>query len=87
MYVAYKRCGGRVAVPDLLELRDAGTSFFDEKVMVTEDVCEKVVEVRRISDRLMVVVMLYGKQLVRIVCAYAPQAGLEEAVKDKFMTA
>ena len=32
-----------------------------------------VLEINRTSDRVMVVVIIFGKKVVRIVCAYAPQ--------------
>ena len=38
-------------------------------VMVKEELCEKVVEVRRASDRVMTVVVLK-----RMICGYAPQS-------------
>ena len=43
-----------------------------------------VVEINRISDRVMVVVIIFGKKIVRIVCAYAPQCGRAMSEKEKF---
>ena len=39
-------------------------------ILVTEDLCINVVEINRISDRVMVVVIIFGKKVVRIVCVY-----------------
>ena len=43
-------------------------------VMVKEELCEKVVEVRRISDRLMNVVV-FEEDVLRLICGYALQRG------------
>ena len=43
-----------------------------------------VVEINRISDRVMVVVIIFGKKVVRIVCEYAPQCGRSMSEKKKF---
>ena len=40
--------------------------------MVKEESVEQVCEVRRKSDRVIVVVMLIGKVMVRVSSAYAP---------------
>ena len=39
-----------------------------------EELCEKVVEVRRVSDRVMTVVV-FEWDLMRMVCGYTPQSG------------
>ena len=44
-------------------------------ILVREDLCMNVVEINKISDRVMVVVIIFGKKVVKIVCAYAPQCG------------
>ena len=48
--------------------------------MVKEEMCEKVVEVRRESDRAMTVVLVIEDDVMRLACGYAPQSGrsLEE---------
>ena len=47
--------------------------------MVKEELCQKVVEVRRVSDRVMTVVA-FVEDVLRLICRYAPQSGrsLEE---------
>ena len=53
-------------------------------ILVKEDLCMNVVEINRISDRVMVVVIIFGKKVVRIVCVYAPQCGRSMSEKEKF---
>ena len=54
------------------------------RILVREDLCMNVVEINRISDRVMVVVIIFGKKVVRIVCAYSPQCGRSMSEKEKF---
>ena len=49
-------------------------------VLVKEELCEKVVEVRRKSDRVMTVVMALEEEVVKIICMYGPQ------LEDKALT-
>ena len=53
-------------------------------ILVREDLRMNVVEINRILDRVMVVVIIFGKKVVRIVCAYAPQCGRSMSEKKKF---
>ena len=53
-------------------------------VLVKEELCEKVVEVRRKSDRAMTVVMALEEEVVRIICVYGPQSGRKGAAKERF---
>ena len=48
-------------------------------VMVKEVLCDKLVEVRRVSDTVMTVV-IFEEDVLRLICGYAPQSGgsLEE---------
>ena len=43
-------------------------------IMVKEEMCEEVVEVRRVSDRVMTVVV-FEEDVLRLICWYAPQSG------------
>ena len=43
-------------------------------VMVKEQLCEMVVEVRRVSDRVMTVVV-FEEDVLRLICGYALQSG------------
>ena len=43
--------------------------------MVKEELCEKVVEVSRVSDRVITVVVVLEKDVLVLICGYAPQSG------------
>lgn len=53
-------------------------------ILVVKDLAEQVVEVRRKSDRIMVIKVLVGSVFVNVVSAYAPQVGLPEETKKLF---
>ena len=42
---------------------------------VNEELCEKVLEVRRVSDRVMTLVVVFEEDVRRLICGYAPQSG------------
>ena len=44
-------------------------------VMVKDDLCEKVVDVGRVSDRVMTVVVVFEENVLRLVCGCAVQSG------------
>lgn len=43
-------------------------------VLVKEELCEKVVDVSRKSDRVMMIVA-FEDEVVRVICGYAPHSG------------
>ena len=47
---------------------------------------EKVLEVRRVSERLMVVRVIVGRTVLNLISAYAPQAGRPLPEKEEFFT-
>ncbi|XP_063601080.1 craniofacial development protein 2-like [Penaeus indicus] len=53
-------------------------------VVVRGDLVDNVVEVERISDRLMTMKLEVNGILINIVCAYAPQVGCDEKEKEAF---
>ena len=53
-------------------------------VLLAEEWWEKVVEVVRVSDRIILIRMTIGKTVFVFVCVYAPQANLSEFEKDRF---
>jgi len=53
-------------------------------ILIKEELCEKVVEVRRKSDRVMAVVLIFEEVVVRVICAHGPQSGRSEEEKDVF---
>ena len=48
-----------------------------------EQPCEKVVEVRRKSDRMMAMVLVIEEKVIRVICAHAPQLGRSQCEKDQ----
>ena len=44
-------------------------------VMVKGELCEKVVEVRSVSDRMLTVVVLFEGNVLGLICGYAVQNG------------
>ena len=53
-------------------------------VALAESLVDSVLEVRRKSDRIMVVVKIHGGKILRLLSCYAPQVGRSEAEKDLF---
>ena len=53
-------------------------------VLLAEEWCEKVFEVVRVSDRIILIRMTVGKTAFVFVCVYAPQVNLSEFEKDRF---
>ena len=43
-------------------------------ILVKEELCENVVDVRRRCDGVMAVGLVFGEEVVRVICAYAPQS-------------
>ena len=53
-------------------------------VMVKEELCEKVVGVRRVSGRVMTVAVVFEEDVLRLICGYAPQSGRSFEEKQCF---
>ncbi|XP_019232751.1 PREDICTED: uncharacterized protein LOC109222261 [Nicotiana attenuata] len=53
-------------------------------ILVDREIRESVVEVRRVSYRLMEIKLVVGGRTLNVVSAYVPQAGLDEEVKRRF---
>ena len=52
-------------------------------VMVKDELCEKVVEVKKVSDRVMTL-FVFEEDLFRFICGYAPQGGISLEEKQSF---
>ena len=50
--------------------------------MAKEEPCEKVVEARRVSDRVMAVVFVFEEDVLRLICGQALQSGRNVEVKQ-----
>ncbi|XP_065313843.1 uncharacterized protein LOC135923171 [Gordionus sp. m RMFG-2023] len=53
-------------------------------VLVAEKLVDKVVEVRRLDNQIMVIKMIIGRKLYNMISAYVPQVGRSEEEKDVF---
>ena len=53
-------------------------------ILVASDILKQVVEVRRCNNRIMLVRIVVGEEVMTINSAYGPQVGLEEEVKCEF---
>ena len=54
------------------------------RILLAEKWVEKAFEVKRVSDRIMLLKLLVGDHIVTVVSVYAPQSGLARNVKDAF---
>ena len=52
--------------------------------ILVKQLCEKVVDVLRKSDRVMVIVLAFGKQVIRVITVYGPQVGRPLEKKYRF---
>ena len=55
-----------------------------ELVSSSRELIDRVVEVRRKSDRIMSIKLVLGVVILNVICVYAPQMGLSEDVKRAF---
>ena len=53
-------------------------------VFLAEKWIEKVFEVRRVSDRIILIKLVVGLGMLNILSIYAPQSGLSDTEKDNF---
>ena len=53
-------------------------------IFLAEKWVEKVIDIKRVSDRIMIMKLMIGKTIVSALCTYAPQSGLSEELKDEF---
>ncbi|XP_065321249.1 uncharacterized protein LOC135928721 [Gordionus sp. m RMFG-2023] len=53
-------------------------------VLVAEKLVDKVVEVRRLDNQIMIIKMIIGRKLYNMISAYVPQVGRSEEEKDVF---
>ena len=53
-------------------------------VLVAEEWIEKVFEVQRVSNRIILVTLIVGQRMVSFLSVYAPQSGQSDEVEDLF---
>ena len=78
------RWDGKTKVLDFVFFLDEGINCGGLEILVKKELCEKVVDVRKKSDRVMTVVLAFGKQVIRVISAYGPQAGRPLEEKHRF---
>ena len=61
-------------------MAEAGVSF-----LVEESWIEEILEVKRVSERIMVLRVRVGKSVLNLVSAYAPQRGKKMTEKEEFL--
>ena len=52
--------------------------------ILAEKWIDKVIDINRVNDRIMIIKLIVGKSVVSVVSAYAPQCGLDDNYKDIF---
>ena len=53
-------------------------------ILVEQRWIEKVLEVKRISERIIALRVMVGKRALNLICVYAPQVGREFEEKEEF---
>ena len=53
-------------------------------ILLAEEWVEKVYEIFRISDRLMMIKLAIANNIIKVLSCYAPQVGLDNTIKDAF---
>ena len=53
-------------------------------VIIDKQLLEDVVEVRRKSDRILLVKLILGREIFNVISVYAPQVGLDDSSKRQF---
>ena len=54
-------------------------------ILVVKELTDRVVEVKRKSDRIMSIKLVLGAEVLNVICAYSPQMGLSEDIKKVFL--
>ena len=54
-------------------------------MLVADRWIEKVLDVKRVSERLMVVRVIVGRSVLNLISVYAPQTGWSKVVKEEFL--
>ena len=91
-FAACKRSGGEVLRQDTTG-KDSRYKFFwvgnnqgtgGVGVLLAEKWVDKVYDIKRVSDRIMLIKLLVREAVLTVLSVYAPQTGLEESTKDAF---
>ena len=55
----------------------------DVGIQVKKDLCESVVEIRRRRDRMKTMRLIFGEEMIRVICVYAPRSRKPDIQKGK----
>ena len=53
-------------------------------MIIHKQLLEDVVEIRRKSDKILLVKLILGREIFNVISVYAPQVGLDESSKCQF---
>ena len=53
-------------------------------ILLAEKWVDKVYDIKRVSDRIMLIKLLVGESVITVLSVYAPQTGLDQSTKDAF---
>ena len=53
-------------------------------IMVKEELCKSVVEIRRRSDKMMTMRLIFGEEMIKVIHVYAFQSGKPDIQRYKF---
>ena len=53
-------------------------------IVIGKDLKEKIIEVKRLGDRIIAIKLVLEEDMIHIISVYAPQAGLHKSVKSQF---
>lgn len=67
-----------------MKVKDSEGSYGGVGILVADKWKEKIVEVVRVTDRIMYLKLMVGEELVTFVSIYAPQSGLSSKCKEEF---
>ena len=54
------------------------------EILIKEELCESVVEIQKKSDQMMTMRLIFGEEMIQVICVYAPH-GKPDIQKDKFI--
>ena len=54
-------------------------------IFLAEIWTEKVFDIRRVSDRIMLIKLILGEEILTVISIYAPQTGLENSLEGQFL--
>ena len=89
--MVYKR-NNRGAKLVLLEFKEKDISYGGQRNdvgkgsvgLLVKDLCESVDEIQKRSDRMMIMCLIFGEEIIWMICVYASQSGKPDIQKDKF---